>query len=65
MKSPVSRWAPVLFALLVVGLHFPLLDAANTNKIIFGVPVLHAYVFGLWGGSILVAALRSYRSRRP
>ena len=40
-----------------VALNFPLLAVAEAGRPLFGLPPLFAYLFGVWGGLILLLAL--------
>lgn len=54
-----------LVALFVLGcllFSFPLLSLFNTGGTVFGIPVLYAYLFGVWIGFIAVTILIIERS---
>ncbi len=49
-----------LIALFVLGcllFSFPLLSLFNTGGTVWGIPVLYAYLFGVWIGFIALMAL--------
>jgi len=59
-----------LFALFLLGcvlLNFPILSLVNLEILIFGLPLLYVYLFGVWGLLISLTALATlFRSRgRP
>jgi hypothetical protein len=54
-----------LIALFVLGcllFSFPLLSLFNTGGTVWGIPVLYAYLFGVWIGLIALMALMVERS---
>ncbi|MCR5883238.1 hypothetical protein LRS03_10380 [Rhizobacter sp. J219] len=54
-----------LIALFVLGcllFSFPLLSLFNTGGTVWGIPVLYAYLFGVWIGLIALMALVVERS---
>ncbi len=54
-----------LIALFVLGcllFSFPLLSLFNTGGTVWGIPVLYAYLFGVWIGLITLMALVVERS---
>jgi len=54
-----------LIALFVLGcllFSFPLLSLFNTGGTMWGIPVLYAYLFGVWIGLIALMALVVERS---
>jgi hypothetical protein len=54
-----------LVALFVLGcllFSFPLLSLFNTGGTVFGIPVLYAYLFGVWIGFIALTMLIIERS---
>jgi hypothetical protein len=54
-----------LAALFVLGcllFSFPLLALFNTGGTVFGIPVLYAYLFGVWAGLIALMILVIERS---
>ena len=54
-----------LIALFVLGcllFSFPLLSLFNTGGTVWGIPVLYAYLFGVWVGLIALMALVVERS---
>jgi hypothetical protein len=54
-----------LVALFVLGcllFSFPLLSLFNTGGTVLGIPVLYAYLFGVWVGFIALAMLVIERS---
>ena len=54
-----------LIALFVLGcllFSFPLLSLFNTGGMVWGIPVLYAYLFGVWVGFIALMALLVERS---
>jgi hypothetical protein len=54
-----------LIALFVLGcllFSFPLLSLFNTGGTVWGIPVLYAYLFGVWIGLIAFMALVVERS---
>ena len=54
-----------LVALFVLGcllFSFPLLSLFNTGGVIWGIPVLYAYLFGVWIGFIALLILIAERS---
>jgi hypothetical protein len=54
-----------LIALFVLGcllFSFPLLSLFNTGGTVFGIPVLYAYLFGVWVGLIVLIILVVERS---
>jgi hypothetical protein len=55
-----------LVALFVLGcllFSFPLLSLFNTGGTVLGIPVLYAYLFGVWIGFIALMMLIVERSR--
>jgi len=44
---------------------WPLLAIANRPALVFGVPSLVLYLFGLWAAIVLVSALLARRTRPP
>ncbi|HYE51226.1 MAG TPA: hypothetical protein VEB20_16635 [Azospirillaceae bacterium] len=52
-----------LFLLGAVLLNPPLLGAFGVPEVLFGLPLLHLYVFGVWALLILLIALHVERRR--
>jgi hypothetical protein len=55
-----------LIAVFLFGLaafNFPLLAVAEAGRILFGLPPLIGYLFGVWAGLILLLALIAERRR--
>jgi hypothetical protein len=57
-----QRFAAI-FLLGCVALNYPLLYLFNTRDVLFGIPLLYAYIFGVWVVLIALLALVSERSR--
>jgi hypothetical protein len=53
------------FLLFGACLVWPLLAIANRPTLVFGVPPLALYLFGLWAAMVLVGALLAHRARPP
>jgi hypothetical protein len=53
------------FLLFGACLVWPLLAIANRPTLVFGVPPLVLYLFGLWAAMVLVGALLAHRTRLP
>ena len=53
------------FLLFGACLVWPLLAIANRPTLVFGVPSLVLYLFGLWAAMVLVGALLAHRARPP
>jgi hypothetical protein len=53
------------FLLFGACLVWPLLAIANRPILIFGIPALVLYLFGLWGAMVLVLATLARRARPP
>jgi hypothetical protein len=57
-----------LFALFLLGcvlLNFPILSLVNLEILIFGLPLLYVYIFGVWCLLITLTALATlFRSRK-
>lgn len=56
-----------LFALGCLVLTYPLMALFNRSGMVFGVPLLYAYLFGVWAALIALAAwtVRAGRDRLP
>ncbi len=54
--------AVFLFGLVL--LNFPLLAVAEAGQVLFGLPPLFAYLYGVWAGLIVLLALIVERGRR-
>lgn len=54
--------AVFLFGLVL--LNFPLLAVAEGGEVLFGLPPLFAYLYGVWAGLIVLLALIVERGRR-
>ena len=60
----VSQRLVALFALGWVLFNFPFLALFNQPSAIFSIPLLYAYLFGVWAMLVLIAAFIVRRSRR-
>ena len=60
----VSQRLVALFALGWVLFNFPFLALFNQPSAIFGIPLLYAYLFGIWAMLVLIAAFIVRRSGR-
>jgi len=61
-----SMKGPRLVAVFLLGVllfNYPLLALFNRTVLVFGVPLLYAYIFAAWGLLIGLAALVVERSR--
>jgi len=65
--SKINKRLVALFLLGCVLLNFPILSLVNLKILIFGLPLLYVYLFGVWGLLISLTALVTlFRSRgRP
>ncbi len=66
MKPPSERRRQRLAALFLGGavlLNPPVLHAFGTPAVLFGLPVLHLYVFGVWTLLIVLIAWLAERQR--
>ena len=65
--SKINKRLVALFLLGCVLLNFPILSLVNLKILIFGLPLLYVYLFGVWGLLIRLTALATlFRSRgRP
>jgi len=65
--SKINKRLVALFLLGCVLLNFPILSLVNLKILIFGLPLLYVYLFGVWGLLISLTALATlFRSRgRP
>lgn len=61
--SPRNRRLSALFWLGLLLFNYPLLSLFDASVVIFGLPLLYAYLFGVWLLLILCLALTS--RRRP
>ena len=53
-----------VFALGCLLLSYPLISLFNLPRLVFGIPVLYAYLFGVWGVVIAFsAAIVEWRGR--
>lgn len=57
----------LLFIGLFLLLNFPLLGIANHSQFFLGVPLLYAYIFGVWAIGILLMyrIIKKYTQRPP
>jgi hypothetical protein len=67
--TPDSKQNKRLVALFLLGcvlLNFPILSLFNLEILIFGLPLLYVYLFGMWCLLIgLTALVTRFRSREP
>jgi hypothetical protein len=63
MKAP--ELVVACFLLFGACLVWPLLSIANHPSLVFGVPPLVLYLFGLWVAIVLVSAALARRARPP
>ena len=65
--SKINKRLVALFLLGCVLLNYPILSLVNLKILIFGLPLLYVYLFGVWGLLISLTALVTlFRSRgRP
>ena len=62
--SKKNKRLVALFLLGCVLLNYPILSLANLNILIFGLPLLYVYLFGVWCLLISLTALATFfRSR--
>jgi hypothetical protein len=64
--SKINKRLIALFLLGCVLLNFPILSLVNLKILIFGLPLLYVYLFGVWGLLISLTALVTlfrYRGR--
>lgn len=54
-----------LFLILVALFNFPLLGVANRPVLVWGVPVLYLYLFGIWVVAILWIRMVMDRPKPP
>ena len=57
-----QRFAAI-FLLGCVAFNYPLLSLFNSRDTLLGVPLLYAYIFGIWAVLIALLALVAERSR--
>jgi hypothetical protein len=63
--SQINKRLVALFLLGCVLLNFPILSLVNLKILIFGLPLLYVYLFGVWGLLISLTALVTlFRSRK-
>jgi len=63
--SKINKRLVALFLLGCVLLNFPILSLFNLEILIFGLPLLYIYIFGVWGLLISLTALTTlFRSRQ-
>lgn len=57
----------LLFIGLFLLLNFPLLGIANRPQLFLGIPLVYAYIFGVWAISILLMyrVIKKYTQRPP
>lgn len=48
----------------IVMLSFPFISIPNKSKLIFSIPVLYAYIFGVWLALIIAILVLTERPRR-
>jgi hypothetical protein len=63
--TPENKKSKRLVALFLFGfvfLNYPILSLLNINILVFGLPLLYIYIFGIWGLLILLSALVIGRS---
>ena len=62
--SKINKRLVALFLLGCVLLNYPILSLVNLKILIFGLPLLYVYLFGVWGLLISLTALVTlFRSR--
>ena len=64
--TPENKKSKRLVALFLFGfvlLNYPILSLLNISAMVFGLPLLYIYIFGVWGLLILLAALVVSRSK--
>ena len=68
---PSKRSNERLLALVIIGaiaLNYPFISLFSITSLLFGIPVLYLYLFLVWGGFILLAAMivtRKGRQKTP
>ncbi len=63
--SKINKRLVALFLLGCVLLNYPILSLVNLEILIFGLPLLYVYLFGVWGLLISLTALVTFfRSRK-
>ncbi len=63
--SKINKRLVALFLLGCVLLNFPILSLFNLKILIFGLPLLYIYIFGIWCLLISLTALTTlFRSRQ-
>jgi hypothetical protein len=58
--TPENKKYKRLVALFLFGLvlfNYPILSLLNLDILVFGLPLLYIYIYGIWGLLILLAAL--------
>jgi len=58
--TPENKKYKRLVALFLFGLvlfNYPILSLLNLDVLVFGLPLLYIYIYGIWGLLILLAAL--------
>lgn len=67
--TPENKKYKRLVALFLFGFilfNYPILSLLNLDILIFGLPLLYIYIFGIWGLLILLAALATWnRPKEP
>ena len=64
-ESKLNKRLVALFLLGCVLLNFPILSLVNLEILIFGLPLLYVYIFGVWCLLISLTALATlFRSRQ-
>jgi hypothetical protein len=63
--SKLNKRLVALFLLGCVLLNYPILSLVNLDILIFGLPLLYVYIFGIWCLLISLTALSTFfRSRK-
>lgn len=61
MKERSRDWLLALFVVGVLVFNYPLLDVFDRPLLVFGVPLLYLYLYGIW--LVLIVALALWLSR--
>lgn len=57
MKERSRDWLLALFVVGVLVFNYPLLDVFDRPLLVFGVPLLYLYLYGIWLALIVALAL--------
>ena len=64
LRAEQSERLVALFVLGSLAFTYPLLALFNRSGTVFGIPLLYAYLFGVWAALIALMALAATRGER-